>query len=45
MPEKHRRRCSQSSIERSTGFPMKEIEKGPKKLKDPRSKPREGTTV
>ena len=32
-PDKYRRGCSQPSIELSTGYPMKELEKGPKELK------------
>ena len=32
-PSKHRSGCSQSAIEWSTGLPMEEIEKVPKKLK------------
>jgi hypothetical protein len=30
---KYRSECSQPTIELSTGFPMKELEKGPKELK------------
>ena len=33
VPNKYRSGCSQSSIGRSTGSPMKELEKAPKKLK------------
>jgi hypothetical protein len=33
VPGKYRSGCSQSSIERSTGSPMKELEKVPKELK------------
>ena len=33
VPGKYRSGCSQSSIGRSTGSPMKELEKGPKELK------------
>jgi hypothetical protein len=31
--DKYRNGCSQPSIELSTGFPIKELEKGPKELK------------
>jgi hypothetical protein len=34
VPDKYRSGCSQSSIELSTGPPMKELAKGPKELKD-----------
>jgi hypothetical protein len=33
MPDKYRSGCSQSSIGRNTGPPMKELEKVPKELK------------
>jgi|UPI0000F4F447 hypothetical protein len=33
VPEKYRSGCSQPSIERSTWFPMKELEKGSKELR------------
>jgi hypothetical protein len=33
VPDRYRSGCSQPTIELSTGFPMKELEKGPKELK------------
>jgi hypothetical protein len=33
VPDKYRGECTQLSIELSTGFPMEELEKGPKDLK------------
>ena len=33
VPDKYRSGCSQPSIGWSTGYPMKELEKGPKELK------------
>jgi hypothetical protein len=34
VPDKYRSVCSQTSIGLSTGSPMKELEKGPKELKE-----------
>ena len=44
VPDKYRSGCSQPSIRRSTGSPMKLLEKAPKKLKG-FAAPIEGTTI
>jgi hypothetical protein len=33
VPDKYRSRCSQATIGLSTGYPIEELEKGPKELK------------